>query len=211
MLLKATVLSDEQIEKYSDIMDELPIEDSNKFSYEDYENDCRELAKTCVDSFKAVTNGFVATSSFETDRFVVFTVPWESGWSATINGEPAEIEKVNRGVMGIKVPAGECEIKFDYVTPGLKAGAAATAGAAVILIIYYIVLRKVFKYKPNPDCHLYGEQQLDKIINHNAYINTLARDAQVQNTSDTGTDSENMVQETNDENTDSTDSGADKQ
>ena len=211
MLLKATVLSDEQIEKYSDIMDELPIEDSNKFSYEDYENDCRELAKTCVDSFKAVTNGFVATSSFETDRFVVFTVPWESGWSATINGEPAEIEKVNRGVMGIKVPAGECEIKFDYVTPGLKAGAAATAGAAVILIIYYIVLRKVFKYKPNPDCHLYGEQQLDKIINHNAYISSLARDAQVQNTSDTGTDSENMVQETNDENTDSTDSGADKQ
>ena len=75
--------------------------------------------------------------------------------------------------MGIKVPAGQCDIEFNYVTPGLKIGVVCTIGSAFILIIYYIVLKKVFRYKPNPNVHLYSEQQLTTVINHNAYIRTI--------------------------------------
>lgn len=77
--------------------------------------------------------------------------------------------------MGIKVPAGECNIEFNYVTPGLKAGVVCTVGAAFIIVIYYIVLKKVFRYKPNPNVHLYEQQQLDTVINHNAYIRTIEK------------------------------------
>lgn len=173
ILLRAVYLSEEQIEKYGEYISELPVDETLDFSYDRYEADCEKLAKTCVDSFKAVANGFVATSSYDTDRFFVFSVPWESGWSATINGKPVEIEKVNGGVMGVLVPAGECEIVFDYFTPGLKSGALCTLGAAVLLIIYYIVLKKVFRYKPNPNRHLYNEEQLNKVVNHRAYIKLL--------------------------------------
>ena len=150
------------------------------------------MSKTCVDSFTPIANGFTATSSFTEDRFIVFTVPWESGWSATINGEPVDIEKVNRGVIGVKVPSGECNIEFSYVTPGLKIGIVCTITAAVILIIYYIVLKKVFKYKPNPNVHLYREQQLEKINNHNAYIRTIKRkvDKQLLTKKETDSDTE---------------------
>ncbi len=178
LLLKGCVLSDEQIIKYMNIMDPVPIDDSNALSYEDYQNDSKKLAESCVDTFTTVANGFVATSSFETDRFVVFTVPYESGWSATVNGEPVDIEKVNKGVMGIKVPAGQCEIKFDYVTPGLKAGAVLTVISVVILVAYYIVHKKVFKYKPNPNAHLYEEEQLSKLDNHNYYIRSITAKAE---------------------------------
>ena len=82
--------------------------------------------------------------------------------------------------MGIKVPAGQCDIEFSYVTPGLKIGVVCTVGAAIILIIYYIVLKKVFRYKPNPNIHLYGEQQLTAVINHNAYIRTITRSVDEQ-------------------------------
>lgn len=75
--------------------------------------------------------------------------------------------------MGIKVPAGQCDIEFNYVTPGLKVGVVCTIGSAFILMIYYIVLKKVFRYKPSPNVHLYGEQQLTTVINHNAYIRTI--------------------------------------
>ncbi len=176
-LLKACVLDDEQIKEYNDIMDYLPVDNSNALSYDDYEADAKALSQTCVDDFTPVANGFIAHSSFNTDRFVVFTVPFESGWTATINGEEAKIEKVNGGVMGIKVPKGECEIKFDYVTPGLKAGAVITVATALLLIAYYIVLKKVFKYKANVNCHLYENEQLDTLNNHDAYIRTLTRKA----------------------------------
>ena len=52
------------------------------------------------------------------------------------NGEPAEIEKVNVGFMAVKVPAGTSEIRFDYYTPGLNAGIAATAGSVGIFLLY---------------------------------------------------------------------------
>ena len=79
--------------------------------------------------------------------------------------------------MGIKVPSGECEIKFDYVTPGLKAGAIITVITALVLLGYYIVLKKVYKYKPNADCHLYESEQIDELDNHNDYIRMLTRKA----------------------------------
>ena len=208
MLARAVVLTDEQVEKYKDILPELEPDRYSDFNYDTFEKDALELAKTSVDTFTPVANGFTATSSFAEDRFVTFTVPWESGWSATINGEPAEIEKVNRGVMGIRVPAGECEIEFNYVTPGLKAGVVCTVGAAVILIIYYIVLKKVFRYKPNPNVHLYAEQQLDTVMNHNAYIRTVTRtvdeqlDIKASLPGNENTDSDN---DSNDENTDISD------
>ena len=176
-LVKACVLDDEQIKEYNDVMDYLPVEKANDLSYEDYTADAKQLATSCVDDFTPVANGFIAHSSFDTDRFVVFTVPYESGWTATVNGETVKVEKVNGGVMGIKVPSGECEIKFDYVTPGLKAGAIITVITALVLLGYYIVLKKVYKYKPNADCHLYESEQLDELDNHNAYIRMLTRKA----------------------------------
>ena len=207
MLARAVVLTDEQIEKYSDILPELEPDRYSDFNYYTFEKDAQELAKTAVDTFTPTANGFKAASSFTEDRFVTFTVPWESGWSATINGEKAEIEKVNRGVMGIKVPAGECNIEFNYVTPGLKAGVVCTVGAAFIIVIYYIVLKKVFRYKPNPNVHLYEQQQLDTVINHNAYIRTIEKtvDEQLESNElskgDSGSDESNENADISDDDT----------
>lgn len=176
MLMRATALKDHQIKKYSDIIEELPVDSYSDFSYERYEKDCKALASACVDSFTPINNGFLATSSFDKDRFVVFTVPYESGWSATINGKAVEIENVNGGVMGIKVPAGKCDISFSYVTPGLKVGIVCTIVAAVLFVVYYIVLKKVFKYKPNPNYHLYENEQLSTISSHDSYIRLVTKD-----------------------------------
>lgn len=59
----------------------------------------------------------------------LFSVPYEEGWSATVNGKPAEVEKVSVGFMAVKVPAGTSQIRFNYRTPGLTLGILAGAGA----------------------------------------------------------------------------------
>ena len=41
-------------------------------------------------------------------------------------------------------------------------------------------MKKVFRYKPNPNVHLYEQQQLDTVINHNAYIRTITRSVDEQ-------------------------------
>lgn len=177
--IKAVLLTDEQIKKYGGLMTHVGSEDTSAISYDSFLKDSEKLAQNCVDSFTPVKNGFIAESSFDTERFAVFSVPWEEGWSATINGEPAEIEKVNHGLMGIKVPAGECEIKFDYVTPGLKLGMIISIVAAVLLIIYFAALKILFKYKADPYVHLYGEQQLGRIKLHSSYIDTVFDESKI--------------------------------
>ena len=70
-----------------------------------------------------------------------FSVPYEAGWSATVNGEEAQVEKVDIGFMAVRVPAGACEIRFDYMTPGLLPGLAVSGGAILVLLAYWLFFR----------------------------------------------------------------------
>ena len=114
MMLKAILLTDEQIEKYKDILDnienlEMPPfggdETGTTLSQTDsaMEYDCEKLRETAAYSFKRDNTGFTADITRDKENLVFFSVPYDKGWSATVNGEPAEIEKVNAGFMAVKV------------------------------------------------------------------------------------------------------------
>ena len=139
MMLKALLLTDEQIEKYGYMFTN--IEDNNNldFSYEGMAKDSADRALTSAYSFKTDTKGFTASVRREKDSLVFFSVPFDKGFSATVNGVEAEIEKVNSGFMAVKVNAGDSVIRFDYETPGLMTGIKITLISAVILLIYIIV------------------------------------------------------------------------
>ena len=98
---------------------------------------------TCS-TFTRDNYGFTATyTAGAQDELVFFSVPWEAGWSATVNGEEAIIEKVNVGFMAVRVPANtESTIRFNYTTPGLKAGALITVGFLLLFVAYLILMRK---------------------------------------------------------------------
>jgi uncharacterized membrane protein YfhO len=141
MMLKAILLTDEQIEKYGHLMKDIsePEEDSTKaliFGDEYYVEDCEDLAKTSAYHFETDNHGFTAKVSREKETLVFFSVPFDKGWSATVNGQKAEIEQVNVGFMAVKVPAGESAIRFNYQPPALKLGLLITIGSCILFIIY---------------------------------------------------------------------------
>jgi hypothetical protein len=71
------------------------------------------------------------------DRLLVFTDSWAPGWSATIDGVPAPVLRVNNAIRGVMVPAGEHALQWRYrprfLAP-LLALLAAGLGIAGILI-----------------------------------------------------------------------------
>ena len=77
--------------------------------------------------------------------------------------------------MGIRVPAGECNIVFTYETPGLKYGLIATVIGSVLLVIYVVMMYFVLKEKPVRYAHLYNQEQTEGISAHKAYIRTISR------------------------------------
>ena len=69
---------------------------------------------------------------------------YDDGFSATVNGQPANIEKVDNGLMAVAVPGGvpEVRVEFTYHTKGLSLSAAVSAAAAAVYLVYLLWLRR---------------------------------------------------------------------
>lgn len=142
IMLQALVVPDEQMETVSHIL--TPLENPNATSYdrETYLQLCADRAETVCSSFDTDGSGFTAAITLDTENYVFFSVPYESGWSAEIDGEPAEIVQANVGFMAVRVRAGSHTIRFHYKTPGLVTGAEIT-GTALALLLLYLFLGRV--------------------------------------------------------------------
>ena len=79
---------------------------------------------------------------------VFFSIPYESGWTAYVNGEKVDIEQVNVGFMAIRVNAGaNIRIEFVYQTPGLFLGCIISIVCIILLVLYMLCMRTVEKYR----------------------------------------------------------------
>lgn len=147
LLLKALVLEDNQIDQYTDCISKIENAGSLPYTEEAYLEDCTARRATACTSFSYDNEGFSAVSEGEEERLVFFSVPWESGWSAEVNGEPAEIVKANVGFMAVKVPAGTADIRFTYHTPGLTAGLMVSGVCIILLVLYVMIMRMLSSRK----------------------------------------------------------------
>ena len=145
LMLKSIVLSEEQAEKYNFLKHDEKLGEYT-YSQNEYFKDCEERKKLTCSYVNFENNQFTAEiKTGDSPELVVFTVPFEPGWSAEVNGEPAEIEKVDVGFMAVKVPGNtNSKIVFRYKTPGLMVGLIAS-GVSILLFALYMIFWKVPK------------------------------------------------------------------
>ena len=140
LLLKALVLTDEQVEKYNGLL--YPLLSEPLYTEEEYFEDCQKRRSMSCSEFSYDNDGFSATFTASKSRLVFFSVPWESGWSATVNGKKTDIEKVNVGFMAVRGPEGTSEIRFTYETPGLKLGILISGLSLLVFLVYLAIIRR---------------------------------------------------------------------
>ncbi len=75
--------------------------------------------------------------SYELDKpvYAYFTVPYDEGWSVTVNGEEKEIIEAN-GFMLLFLDAGSNLVEFRYRIPGMKIGSGISFSAWIVLFFY---------------------------------------------------------------------------
>lgn len=135
LLLEALVLNNEQVAKYSGVITRYD-QSSEVRDRETYKAACKDKQQNSCYYFKEDTNGFDAKINLEGDKLVFFSVPYEDGWTATVNGAEAEIEKVSYGFMAVLCHDGENEIRFNYKTAGLTEGKIITLSGFIIFAAY---------------------------------------------------------------------------
>jgi uncharacterized membrane protein YfhO len=124
-----TILTNEQILRYKDLFVKKIKYSKNDFTFQN--------------------NGFNSYIETNKDALAIYTIPYDTGWIATNNGQSTKIEKVDNGVMAVKINKGQNSIKFNFITPGLKIGAKISALTIVIYLLYIIFYRKNDKVQYN--------------------------------------------------------------
>lgn len=140
MLMKALVLTPEQAAKYNNILSYYSFKGTD-YSTDQYYQNCLDRRANSCSSFSYDSYGFNAKIDLDKDNLVFFSVPYDDGWSAKVNGQDVEIEKVDYGFMAVLCPAGSNDIQFTYETKGLFWGKVITAIGFGSLIVYLGAVR----------------------------------------------------------------------
>ena len=143
VLLRALAMEEEIIEKYGLPLAKLENGELYDSTYSTYITDVTKRKNMSSYYFNQTSDGFECKILLNQPNLVFFSVPYDEGFTAYVNGIETEIEKVNYGLCAVYVPAGDNEIVFDYRTPYLNTGILMTAaGWAVWLGYMYITYRK---------------------------------------------------------------------
>lgn len=144
LMLRALVLSeDDQEQRFYSILQPLPNEKTS-FNESSYLADCADRARECCYDFRTDREGFSASIDLSRKNLVFFSIPWQEGWTAYVNGKRVDIERVNVGFMAVLCEEGHSDIRFVYETPLLKLGCGVTAAAWAAFAVYVVF----FAYDP---------------------------------------------------------------
>ena len=175
LMLKSLVLTNKQAEKYSDILSEYDPTAHSALTTESYKSFCREKQENSSSSFSYDSHGFKSEITLDKPQLVFFSVPYSDGWSATVNGKPVDVEKVNYGFMAVEAGSGENEIVFTYETPGLKVGTIISIAGALMLAVY-IALVYIFRKNDEPrHTHYYDYVSTHKISASQEYCKSFQK------------------------------------
>lgn len=138
-LMRAVVLNDEQTEKYAHLFENKDLITESSLNEKNYYSDCLDrIMSSCYD-FRASTGGFSAKIKTRKESMVFFSVPYDRGFTAYVNGEETDIIKADSGFMAVVVPEGENSITFSYTTYGLMTGIRVSAAAFLMLLVYIFI------------------------------------------------------------------------
>ena len=137
-LLDSVVLDKNEISN-SDILEVLPennaLDINTSKTVGEY---VAEITSRSVNNFSKDGHGFTCKTDYERDSYVYFSVPYDKGWNAFIDGKKTDII-VSGGMMLIRVPSGIHNIEFSYYTPGLKIGLIISILSMVIFLAFLIM------------------------------------------------------------------------
>ena len=136
LLMRALVLTDEDVAQYGKYLTELSEDMLNDLHYDSYTQDCADRRAHSCSVFQMNNAGFHAEITLDKTNLVFFSVPYDDGFTAYVNGERTDILQVDEGLMAVLCPAGASSIDFVYQAAGLSASRVVTAVAIPVWVVY---------------------------------------------------------------------------
>ena len=144
LLMRALVLSEEDAETYGKYLEKLPEAKLDDLWYDTYVSDCAGRRASACSTFRMTNSGFHAEITLKKDDLVFFSVPYDDGFTACVNGKETEVIRVDEGLMAVLAPAGENTIDFVYQADGYSLASKVSLAALAAFVLYagYFVWKK---------------------------------------------------------------------
>ena len=94
-----------------------------------------EIEDRFVTNFEIDNNRFSSDFVSKKEQWMVTSIAYDDDWSVRVNDEVVEIEKVNGGFIGFKIPSGTLRIEAEYFPKSLKVGSSITLVSLIILFL----------------------------------------------------------------------------
>ena len=141
-MLKALLVDEAVVDRYKLSMEQISDSVLRDSSFDAFVRDVEILKGESSYYFEQTSDGFVSNIMLHKANLVFYSVPYDEGFTAYVNGNETEIIKVHNGLCAVYAPAGDNEIVFSYKTPGLECGIFLNLAGLGIYIIYLILIFK---------------------------------------------------------------------
>lgn len=121
-------------------------------SYDSFEIKCQsmdtyaatiaELQENSLENIEFTANKITGNISVDENELLVFSMPYQKGWTAYIDGNRSELIKANIMYTGLQLEPGDHEIELVYEQPGLNIALKLSILGTMIFIVSLLVSRK---------------------------------------------------------------------
>ena len=136
LLMRALVLTEEDAVAYGQYLTPLPTAELNDLTYTRYTQDCADRRASACTTFKMTSAGFHAEATLDRTNLMFFSVPYDDGFTAYVDGQETEILRVDEGLMAVLCPAGTVTIDFVYQPDGIRLSRTVTLAALPVFLLY---------------------------------------------------------------------------
>lgn len=84
----------------------------------------------------------------EEDQQLFFSIPYDSGWTATVDGKKVSVSKLGEAFLAIPLSAGEHDIRITYTPNGFRTGLIISVVCALLFILCCIRIHEKRRKKP---------------------------------------------------------------
>lgn len=117
------------------------------FNEEEFSKGYKVLASGGLDVKEFKDTYIKGTLNASSDCVLYTSIPYDEGWTVTVDGKKAETYGINDGtLLAVDLSAGTHEIEFSYTAKGLMAGICISS-AALLFVVVYLIAESIVKKK----------------------------------------------------------------
>ena len=141
-MLKALLVDSDVVDRYKLSLEQISSNSLKDYTFDTFITDVENRKNESSYYFKQTKDGFISNIVLSEANLVFYSVPYDEGFTAYVNGNETEVIKVQNGLCAVYAPAGDNEIVFTYRTPGLNTGIILNLSGLGIYIIYLLLIFK---------------------------------------------------------------------